>query len=221
MILEIDNVELSFTGRHILQGVYLKSETGKVTGVLGRNGCGKSSLLAILFGSIDAKYSNIRINGKDQNKKLYATGLASYLPQHRLLPKRIKLNKAFNFFSVNWESFIAEFPSLSLNRTSITSDLSSGELRLIETYLVLMSKQHIILLDEPFSYIAPIYVNTIKELIQKLKHKKIIIITDHFCKDIFDLSEEVYFIKNGSTKLVQTIKDFEHEGYLPTNPYMS
>jgi ABC-type cobalamin/Fe3+-siderophores transport system ATPase subunit len=50
MIIELDSVELYFDKRRILNGIYLKAETGKITGLLGRNGCGKSCLLQILFG---------------------------------------------------------------------------------------------------------------------------------------------------------------------------
>ena len=56
MIFEIDNVELYFKNKRILNGIYLKAETGKVTAILGRNGCGKSSLLDIAFGTLKSKY---------------------------------------------------------------------------------------------------------------------------------------------------------------------
>ena len=62
MILEVDNIELNFDQTSILQGIYLKAETQKVTCILGRNGCGKSSLLKIIFGSLKAKYSLVRLN---------------------------------------------------------------------------------------------------------------------------------------------------------------
>ena len=52
MLFEIDNVELRMASEHILKGIYLKAETGKITGILGANGCGKSSLLSILFGNL-------------------------------------------------------------------------------------------------------------------------------------------------------------------------
>ena len=55
-ILEIDSVELSFGDRRILSGVYLAVETGGVTAVLGRNGCGKSCLMKILCGSLRADF---------------------------------------------------------------------------------------------------------------------------------------------------------------------
>ena len=58
MIFEIDNVELYFDDKAILKAAYVKAETGKVTGLLGRNGSGKSSLLKILFGSLKPKYKS-------------------------------------------------------------------------------------------------------------------------------------------------------------------
>ena len=62
-ILEIDSVELSFGDRRILSGVYLAVETGGVTAVLGRNGCGKSCLRKILCGSLRADFRSMRIDG--------------------------------------------------------------------------------------------------------------------------------------------------------------
>jgi len=55
LIFELDNVELYFKNKRILNGIYLKAETGKVTAILGENGCGKSSLLNIAFGNLKPK----------------------------------------------------------------------------------------------------------------------------------------------------------------------
>ena len=64
MILEIDSIELYFKQVRILHGIYLKAETGYVTGILGSNGSGKSCLLSIIFGNLQPKYKCIRINNK-------------------------------------------------------------------------------------------------------------------------------------------------------------
>ncbi len=79
MIFELDNVELYFKNKRILNGIYLKAETGKVTAILGRNGCGKSSLLNIAFGNLKPKYMLIRLNHKPLLKPLYMTGFSKYL----------------------------------------------------------------------------------------------------------------------------------------------
>ena len=77
MPLEIDNVELYFKTKTIIRGVYLKAETGKITGLLGSNGCGKSCLLKIIFGSLTPKYKLIRVNNKPILKSLYKQNLQS------------------------------------------------------------------------------------------------------------------------------------------------
>ncbi len=214
MIIEIDSVELNFDKKRILYGIYLKAETGKVTGILGRNGCGKTSLLRILFGDLKPKYKNIRLDGKNQKNQLFKTNKVAYLPQHQLLAKNMKIKKAFDLFQVDWQHFISAFSSFKIYLKSRISELSSGEQRVIETYLILNSRKAIILLDEPFSFVAPLYVEKFKTLIQEKKKKSAILLTDHFYREILDISDSIYLLKNGSSKLIQSKVELENEGYL-------
>ena len=215
--MEADNIELSFGDKKILSGVYLKAEIGKITGILGRNGCGKTCLLRIIFGDLSSKYKNIRINSKHLKKDLYITNTIAYLPQHQLLPKTLKLAKAFKQFNVDWSVFTQIFDSFSSYENSRINELSSGELRVVETYLVLNSDKAIILLDEPFSLIAPLYVEKFKFLIQEKKKKAAIIITDHFYRDILEVSDSIYLLKNGHSKIIKSKIDLENEGYLTSS----
>ena len=214
MIIEIDSVELNFDKKRILYGVYLKAETGKITGILGRNGCGKTCLLRILFGDLNPKYKNIRADGNYLKTKLFTTHKVSYLPQHPLLPANLKVMKAFDLFQVDWSVFESLFNSFKSLVNSKTHELSSGELRVIETYLILNSGKEIILLDEPFSFIAPLYVDKFKLLILEKKKEAVIIITDHFYREILDISDSVYLLKNGYSKLIRSKEDLENEGYI-------
>lgn len=217
LILEIDSIELSFDEKKILYGVYLKAETGKVTGILGRNGCGKTCLLRILFGDLKSKYKNVRVNGTYLKRKLFATHQVAYLPQHQLLPNTLRVSKAFDLFKVDWQDFITVFESFKIYKKSKINILSSGELRVIETYLILNSGKQIILLDEPFSFIAPLYVEKFKLLIQEKKEDCAILITDHFYREILDISDAIYLLKNGYSKLIQSKEDLENEGYINFN----
>lgn len=218
MILEIDSIELNFDQKKILYGVYLKAETGKITGVLGRNGCGKTCLLRILFGDLQPKYKNIRLDGKYLKRKLFKTHDVVYLPQHQLLPNNIKVKKAFDLFQVDWKCFVNSFDSFKIYINRRTDELSSGELRVVETYLILNSGKKIILLDEPFSFVAPLYVEKFKLLIRQKKKECTIVITDHFYREILDISDSIYLLKNGSSKLIQSKEDLENEGYISFNP---
>ena len=214
MTLEIDSVDLEFDGKKVLYGIYIKSERGKVTGILGRNGSGKTSLLRILFGDLKPKYKNIRCNGKCLPRPLYRTGRIAYLPQHPLLPKHLSIHRAFELFNVSWEQFMNLFQSFKEYKKKRIKDLSSGEIRVVETYLVLMSNKEIILLDEPFSFIAPIYVEKFTALINQVKKRSIIILTDHFYNDILAVSETVYLLKNGCSKNIEDMEELKREGYV-------
>lgn len=214
MILEIDSVDLEFDEKKVLYGIYIKSEIGKITGVLGRNGSGKTCLLRIIFGDLQPKYKNIRGNGKCFPKPLYQSGIIGYLPQHPLLPRNLKISLTFKIFNVSWESFIGHFESFKKYGNAKIKDLSSGEIRVVEAYLILMSKKQIILLDEPFSFIAPLFVEKFKILINEIKKTSIIIITDHFYRDIIEVSDTIYLLKNGCSKEIFEIKELQSEGYL-------
>lgn len=216
-MLEIDNVELSFDTKKILWGIYIKAEKGKITSILGRNGSGKSSLLKIIFGNLTPKYATIRIDSNYTKNPLFKYHKLSFLPQHALLPIRITVEAAFDFFKVDWSLFISLFENFKRYKKTKISDLSSGEIRILETYLILQKESEIILLDEPFSFIAPIYIEKIKQLLIKAKENKIVIITDHYFKEILSVSDCMYLIKNGNSKLISSKEALQKEGYLSIN----
>lgn len=214
MILEIDNIELYFKNKCILRGVYLKAETGKVTAILGRNGCGKSSLMSIAFGNLKPKYKLVRLNHKPIKKPLYKTKLAKYLPQYHFIPDGLKLSYIFKLHQLDWKSFTDQFNTFSKYKTSKIKALSGGEQRLVETYIILKSKSKIVILDEPFSHLAPLHIESIKLLIAKEKKHKIIIISDHMYRHIIDSSDDIYLLQNGTTKKIKQLNELEDYRYL-------
>jgi len=214
MVLEIDNVELYFKEKNILRGIYLKAETGKTTGILGSNGSGKSCLLNIIFGSLNPKYKLARIDGKPILKPLYKTNLAAYLPQHHFIPNLLKVKTVFKLFKVSWNHFIDNFKLFEQFNNMNFNKLSGGEKRIIEVYLILKSNCEIVLLDEPFSHIAPLYIKKLKSLINEEMQYKAIVITDHMYRRIVDTSDTMYLIKNGCTKLISDLKELEDYKYL-------
>jgi len=214
MILEIDNIELNFKEKRILNGVYLKGESGQVTGLLGSNGCGKSCLLNIAFGNLKPKYKLIRIDAKPILKPLYHSKNATILPQTNFTPNHMKIKSAFKAFRVSWAEFKNTFKGVHVTKHMKFNQLSGGERRLIETYIVLKSDKTIVFLDEPFSHLAPLHIEAIKRIISEVKEKKIIIITDHMYRHIVDVSDHIYLLKNGCTKNINKLTELENYNYL-------
>jgi ABC-type multidrug transport system ATPase subunit len=214
MIFELDNVELYFKNKRILSGIYLKAETGKVTAILGSNGCGKSCLLNIAFGTLKPKYKLIRLNNKPILKPLYATSIVKYLPQYNFIPDGMKLSFVFKLYNLDWSIFVESFEAFSIYEHSKIRALSGGERRIVETYIILKSKSEIIILDEPFSHLAPLHVETVKQMITEEKKNKVIIISDHMYHHIIETSDTIYLLKNGTTKKIENLKELEDYKYL-------
>ena len=214
MVFEIDNVELYFNKKTILNGVYLKAQTNTITGILGRNGCGKSCLLSIIFGSLSSKYALIRINNKPITKALYLTNQVAYLPQFYFTPNQININKLFKLYKVSWKDFEAKFPEFKTYKSKTINYLSGGERRVIEIYLILNTPSNLVLLDEPFSNISPIYIEKIKQIIKRDNKTKAIVLTDHSYNEVIDIADQIYLLRNGCTKLINHIKELESYNYL-------
>ncbi len=213
-LLEIDNVELNFGFHEVLKAIYFKAEKGKVTGILGSNGSGKTSLLRIIFGELKPNNKLIRFDKKPFLTPLYKTGFIKYLPQFHFIPKRLTLERVFYFFGVSLNDFLINFPNYKSQEKNRFYSFSGGEKRLIETYIILKSDAKITMLDEPFSHLAPIFVEKIKTLIEIEKQHKIIIITDHLYKDILEISDDIYLLKNGWSKKIKSHDELIHHKYV-------
>lgn len=126
----------------------------------------------------------------------------------------MKLKTIFKLFDVGWDDFILQFDGFKKYINKKINILSGGEQRLIETYLVLKSKSNIVLLDEPFSHLAPLYIVQIKTIIVKEKLNKIIIITDHMYRHIIEISDNMYLLRNGYSKHINNLTELENNNYL-------
>ena len=198
MILEIDSVDLRFGEKIILNSVYAAFETGQVTGLLGRNGCGKSCLFQIVFGSLNADYSTIRIDKKYQ-KELYKSRIVQYLPQNFTIPDNLTVKKAIALLGSNIVECQMFFDSHKMSIDAKFSNLSGGQRRLAEIIIFLNTASKFIILDEPFTHLMPIQIEELKEIISLAKTNKSIIISDHQYRHLIDISDKVYLIKDAKT----------------------
>ena len=211
--LEVDSILLSFKNKRILQDIYLKTETGKITGLLGRNGSGKSCLMKIIYGELALENKSIRINGQSFRSNYRSPKQMNYLPQFQFSPNSILVKRLFKDFEIDFSTFIQLFPSFEKFYTTPLKNLSGGERRIVEIYAILMTKSDFCMLDEPFSQVMPLHIEGIKRLILQQKECKGIIITDHLYEHIIDICDSLYVLKDGKTHLVKQIQDIEDLGY--------
>jgi ABC-type lipopolysaccharide export system ATPase subunit len=210
--LEADGIQLSFNERRILSDIYLKCETGKITGLLGRNGQGKSCLMKIMYGSMNCEKS-VRIDNFSVPAAFKRPDLLTYLPQFNFIPGSLSLRRIFKDFELDFLQFTQLFPEFSTAYTSSISHLSGGGRRLVELYAIVKSPAQFTMLDEPFSHISPVQIEKVKVLLQEEKEAKGFLITDHLYQHITDISDTLYVLANGKTHLTKCLEDIELLGY--------
>jgi lipopolysaccharide export system ATP-binding protein len=205
--LKVDSVQLEFDGRKILQDVYLHCDKGEILGLLGRNGCGKSSLLKIIFGTLACTHKYVSIDDVFIAKGYHQNKIA-YLPQHNYLPGGIRVDKLARMLvePVYWADF-TDHPAYQKHHHKTVSQLSGGELRQLETLMIIYSRADFILLDEPFTHISPVQAEEFKLIIKQCAKNKGIIITDHQYYNVLDVSDRIILLTNGYTRPINNRDD--------------
>ena len=209
----VDSVVVRFGHKTVLSGGYITSETGMVTGLLGRNGAGKSCMFRALMGGLSGENVMVSIDGKAVDRRVIGRYI-KYLPQGRLIPDGMQLHRAFELYGVNYWTFVNRAPKYSHHYGSTISELSGGEARLAELYLVLMSDAPFYILDEPFAQIDPVSIDAVTALIRERCRDHGIIVTDHNYEAISSVADNLFVIADGYTNPVRSREDLVRHGYL-------
>jgi lipopolysaccharide export system ATP-binding protein len=211
-VLEFDSIQLSFGSRVILSDIFMKCETGKIAGLLGRNGQGKSCLLNSVYGELDTERS-VRFDAVAVVHPFKRPGQLRYLPQSNYLPKSLRLKRVFDDFDLDFQEFEKRFPEFRSRHNSPLRALSGGERRFVETYVILRSQTQFVLLDEPFTHLMPLQIEKMVELMVAEKENKGLLITDHLYQHIIDISDSLYVLADGKTHLIKDVRQIEELGY--------
>lgn len=214
-VLEVDSVYKTYKGKTILSDVYLKCEIGNIIGILGRNGTGKSTLLKIIFGTVNAENKFIRIDNKVRKHAYKHSSEIVYLSQDSFIPKNFSVLKAIRLFldkdkaaELKKDEFIQKIHAHKIKQ------LSGGELRYLEIMLCLCNNAKFTLLDEPYNGLSPILIKRVNEQIKKYAAQKGIILTDHNYENVINVSNQLYLIKDNSIKRLKNKEELVFHGYL-------
>lgn len=216
-ILEVDSIQLEFWGKRILSDIYFKCETGSITGVLGKNGQGKTCLMNIVYGNLTSSDKSVRFDNVSISNAFKRTDLLTYLPQKNFIPGFLSLKRIFLDFSLSFKDFVNYFPEFKENENTKIRKLSGGQRRLVEVYVIIKSKSQFSMLDEPFSHLMPLQIEKINEILSDEKLKKGFLITDHMYKHILDICDNVYVLTDGRIQLTKSIEEIKMLGYLNIN----
>ena len=212
--LYVDSVSHRYGDREVLSSVFINCKIGEVVGLLGRNGSGKSTLLKILFGEVKPKFMHLKVDEK-LTTKAYLTGKVAYLPQGFFIPQNLKIKDLVNVYANKYKEQLLAIEVIKTNLSEQIGNLSGGNRRLVEALLLIYSDAKYVLLDEPFSQLAPLIADELKLHILKFSNQKGFIVTDHYYRQILEISTRIVLINNGCNYHINNEDDLILNGYLP------
>ena len=194
-------------GRMILKKLSLKVYPGECVGVLGPNGCGKTTLFSMCIGEQNPDNGKIFLNNKSIEQipiHLRSKEGLGYLPQQRSVFNMSVFNNIMGIAQISikdpekqkavTEKLLDEF-NLQHLRSLNASVLSGGEIRRLMMARVMINKPKIVLLDEVLAALDPIVIQDIQKYILKLQNFGCaILITDHQVNNLFDIVDRAYVL---------------------------
>jgi lipopolysaccharide export system ATP-binding protein len=211
-----DSIAMNFGSRSILKDVYLEAAIGQVVGILGRNGCGKSTLYKCLLGLFKSSNGTVRVDGVNVSKA-DAPRRFAYLPQNSYLPLDVPLRYSIALIlgkAGNRGLFEGDPRASSLLERRPRS-LSTGEVRYIECLVALSMDRPIILLDEPFSQIEPIYNEMLEERIRSAALGHVVFVSDHLYRNVQRVVSVMHVLREGTLRRVENDPNtLQRHGYL-------
>lgn len=204
--LALDAVSAGYGATHVLEDVNLVVAPGESLSVIGRNGVGKSTLLATIMGHTTLHRGQIRLNGRNLTRLSpfrRATAGIGYVPQEREIFPSLSVmeNLTVGGRAGDWtvDAIFKLFPILAERRKHAGNHLSGGEQQMLSIARALMGNPSVLLMDEPTEGLAPIIVEDLVRNMHRLREGGEItaILVEQNTRVAFDFSERTVVMDRG------------------------
>ena len=204
-LLECIHLSKEFDNKNILNDINFKIPRGKIVGLLGKNGTGKSTLIKLINDLLTPTRGDVLINGKTpgvESKKII-----SYLPERTYLDKGMFVKDVVKFFEEFYEDFDSDkayelLAKLELDKDMKLTKMSKGMQEKVQLILVMSRKADLYILDEPLGGVDPATRDYILDtILSNFNEGASVIISTHLIADIERILDEVIFIDKGKIVL--------------------
>lgn len=200
-LLECKNVNKSYGKKKILKDINLVIPRGKIIGLLGKNGTGKSTLIKLINDLLTPDSGEILVNGKNvgvESKKIIA-----YLPERTYLDKTMTVDEVIEYFDDFYDNFDSKkarklLKELDLDVNQKLIKMSKGMQEKVQLVLVMSRKADLYILDEPLGGVDPATRDYILDtILTNFNEGASVIISTHLISDVERILDEVIFIDKG------------------------
>ncbi|MFC1885206.1 ABC transporter ATP-binding protein [Thermodesulfobacteriota bacterium] len=214
-MLEINNLHAGYGSINVLWDVSLKIPEGQVTAILGPNGAGKTTLLRAIMGIVKGSQGEILLHGKLINRvktwDMAALGM-SMIPEGRMIftDMTVEENLIMGAFPKqhrqqldnNLEHVYKLFPILKNRKRQVAGSLSGGEAQMLAMGRGLMSAPQTILIDEPSLGLAPVVVQEVFSVLERLKQEgRTLVLVEQNTNMALLVADYVYLMQSGKVML--------------------
>ena len=213
-LLECRHLCKEFDNRQILKDINLKIPRGKIIGLLGKNGTGKSTLIKLINDLLTATSGEILING--ENPGVASKKIISYLPEITYLDKEMTIKQAIKYFEEFYENFDSKkavklLKDLKLDINTKISKMSKGMQEKLQLILVMSRDAELYILDEPLGGVDPATRDYILDtILSNFSDGASVIISTHLISDIERILDEVIFMNDGEIVLTSSADELRN-----------
>lgn len=214
-IVKFNNVYKSYSKKDVLKDLNLDIPKGKIVGLLGPNGSGKTTMIKLINGLLQPDKGSIEINGikpSVETKKI-----VSYLPEKTYLNDWMKVKDILAFFKDFYEDFNMEkadqmLESLKIDKDEKLKTMSKGTKEKVQLILVMCRKADLYILDEPIGGVDPAARSYIlKTILTNYNENSTLLIATHLISEIENICDDVIFISNGEIVLQGNVDEIREE----------
>lgn len=209
-ILECKNLTKRYGRTQALSGVNLSLKTGRIIGLLGPNGSGKTTMIKLINGLLTPTGGEILIDGMAPGVK--TKSIISYLPERTYLDESMRITEAIDYFEDFYKDFDRKkamnmLEKVNLNPALRIKTLSKGNKEKVQLILVMSRRAKLYCLDEPIAGVDPAARDYIlSTIINNYEPDATILLSTHLISDVENILDEVIFIKNGHIMMQEEVE---------------
>ena len=207
--IEVINLSKSYKTKKAVNNINFKIDENEIVGLLGPNGCGKTTTIGMILGLLKPTSGQVLINGKNiENNKISILHKMNFISPYIELPKKLTVKqnlivygKLYNIKNLSERiNFLSEKLRLGDLLDKITGELSSGQKNRVSLAKALINDPTVLLLDEPTAALDPETADFIRTFLEKYKEEKKIsvLLASHNMDEVKRLCNSVMMMKDGT-----------------------
>jgi len=214
-IIEVKNLAKSYGKNQVLNDVSVSLKAGQIIGLLGPNGCGKTSLIKILTGLINDYSGDVKVNGNKPG--IESKAVVAYLPEKTYLADWMRPIDAINYFNDFFKDFDKEkalkmMKHFNLPMKQKAKTMSKGMQEKLQLLLVMSRKAKLYILDEPLGGVDPARSFILDTIMNNYTQDSTVLLSTHLIHDVERIFDHVLMIGKGQVLLDEDTDKLREDG---------